>query len=78
MNTKKHLIFKKDKWNMLTIEVQGRSIVARDISTEWGEESHVFLSRHELVEWAGKRFAPDDFGGDTEEYERVMQAIREV
>lgn len=78
MKAKKHLIYKKDKWNMLVIEVQGRNLVARELSTEWGEESRTFLTRPELVEWAEKRFSPDDFGGDRDEYERVMQAIRDV
>lgn len=75
---KKHLIYKKDKWNMLTIEVQGRNLIVRELSTEWGEDCHVFLSRPELLDWANKRFSPADFGGDRAEYERVMQAIASV
>lgn len=78
MRMKKHLIYKKDKWNMLTIEVQGRNIVVRELSTEWGEDCRVFLGRPELLDWANKRFSPDDFAGDQAEYERVMQAIAAV
>ncbi len=42
---KKHEIYKKDKWNMMTVEVQGRYIVLREISDQWGEETHTFMSR---------------------------------
>jgi hypothetical protein len=63
---KKHTIYKKDNWNMMTIEVQGRKIVLREISDEWGEETHDFLSRPK------ERFETEA------EWEEIMNAFREV
>ncbi len=37
---KKHQIYKRDKWNMMTVEVNGRELILREISDEWGEETH--------------------------------------
>lgn len=76
--TKKHLIYKKDKWNMMTVEVQGRSLVLREISDQWGEESHTFVSRPEMMEWVERRFPRSRFEGREEEYEQLMNAFREV
>lgn len=75
---KKHQIYKTDKYNMLTVEVQGKSLIVREISDQWGEECHTFLSRPELMNWAEKRFKPADFTGKEEEYEAIIQALREV
>lgn len=75
---KKYEIYKKDKWNMMTVEVQGRHIVLREISDQWGEETQTFMSRPALREWAEKRFPKDDFGGREEEWQRIMEAIRQV
>ena len=38
----KNMKYTKDKWNMMTVEVQGRYIVLREISDQWGEETHTF------------------------------------
>jgi len=76
--TKKHQIYKKDKWNMLNIEVNGKSIIVREISDQWGEECHTFLSRPELMHWAEHRFPKDKFDGTEEEWETMMKAFREV
>ncbi|MEF2248500.1 hypothetical protein [Paenibacillus sp. IITD108] len=75
---KKHQIYKTDKYNMLTVEVQGKSLIVREISDQWGEECHTFLSRPELMNWAEKRFKPVDFIGKEEQYEAIIQALREV
>lgn len=75
---KKYEIYKKDKWNMMTVEVQGRHIVLREISDQWGEETQTFMSRPALREWAEKRFPKDDFEGREEEWQRIMEAIRQV
>ncbi|MGI2293903.1 hypothetical protein [Paenibacillus sp. GXUN7292] len=75
---KKHQIYKTDKYNMLTVEVQGKSLIVREISDQWGEECHTFLSRPELMNWAEKRFKPEDFIGKEEQYEAIIQALREV
>lgn len=75
---KKHQIYKKDKWNMMTVEVQGKSLILREISEEWGEDCHTFLSRPALLHWAEKRFPKEDFAGREEEWEEIMAAFKEV
>ena len=42
---------------MMKVEQIGTKYTVREISTEWGEETHVFLSRHELAHFAQQRFA---------------------
>lgn len=75
---KKHLIYKKDNWNMLTVEVNGKTLVVREISDQWGEESRTFLSRPALMHWVEERFARDRFDGTDEEYNQIMEAFRNV
>ena len=75
---KKHLIYKTDKYNMLTVEVQGKSLIVREISDQWGEECYTFLSRPELMNWAEKRIKPEQYAGNEEQYDAIMQALREV
>lgn len=75
---KKHEIYKRDKWNMLTVEVNGKNIIVREISDQWGEECHTFLSRPALIHWAENRFRKEDFAGNEEEYDQIMSALREV
>jgi len=74
----RHVIYKHDKWNMLFVEVKGRTLTVREISDQWGEECHTFLSRAEMLEWADRRFPPGDFAGREEERERIMEAFRGV
>ncbi|MBE1441104.1 MULTISPECIES: hypothetical protein [unclassified Paenibacillus] len=75
---KKHLIYKRDKWNMMTVEVNGKTIILREISDQWGEECHTFLSRPALMHWAEDRFSKDKFDGSQEEWNAIMQALKEV
>ncbi|MDO3410915.1 hypothetical protein QWJ34_14180 [Saccharibacillus sp. CPCC 101409] len=75
---KKHRIYKKDNWNMLTVEVQGRQLVLREISDQWGEECHTFMSRPAMMEWAKNRFAKEKFDGTDEEWQSIMDAFKEV
>ncbi|MDO7906023.1 hypothetical protein Q5741_06270 [Paenibacillus sp. JX-17] len=75
---KKHEIYKKDKWNMMTVEVQGRYIVLREISDDWGEETHTFLSRPALMNWAENRFNKESFQGNEEEWRQIMDAFKKV
>jgi hypothetical protein len=75
---KKHQIYKTDKYNMLTVEVQGKTLIVREISDQWGEESHTFVSRQEMLHWAQNRFRPEQFAGREEEREAIMAAFREV
>ncbi|WP_028546331.1 hypothetical protein [Paenibacillus taiwanensis] len=75
---KKHVIYKKDNWNMLTVEVQGRQIVLREISDQWGEECHNFIARAEMMAWVNRRFPKSDYVGNEEEWEQLMSAFKEV
>lgn len=64
---KKYEIYKKDKYNMLTVEVQGKTLIVREISDQWGEECHTFVSRPEMLHWAENRFRAEGLeGGETE------------
>ncbi|MEB3100260.1 hypothetical protein [Ferviditalea candida] len=71
-------IYKKDKWNMLTVEVQGKTIILREISDQWGEESFSFLSRAEMMEWVARRFPKSDFAGRENEWEQLMDSFRQI
>ncbi|ANE48305.1 hypothetical protein SY83_20700 [Paenibacillus swuensis] len=75
---KKHLIYKKDNWNMLTVEVQGKTLVLREISDQWGEEARSFISRPEMMHWANERFKRENYVGNEEEYEAIMAAFKLV
>jgi hypothetical protein len=75
---KKHLIYKRDKWNMMTVEVQGKQLVLREISDQWGEECHTFLARPEMMHWVEKRFKADTFDGTEEERQQIYEAFKEV
>ncbi|GIO52597.1 MULTISPECIES: hypothetical protein [Paenibacillus] len=75
---KKHEIYKKDKWNMMTVEVQGRYIVLREISDQWGEETHTFMSRPAMMQWVNNRFPKEDYQGNEDEWRQIMNAFKEV
>jgi hypothetical protein len=75
---KKHQIYKKDKWNMMTVEVQGRYIVLREISDQWGEETHNFLSRPAMMEWAKNRFPKEQYIDREAEWEEIMEAFKNI
>ena len=74
----KHTIYKLDNYNMLTVEVQGKTLVVREISDQWGEETHRFLSRTEMIRWAENRFRPEDFPGGEQEFRQIMDALRAI
>ncbi len=74
----KHTIYKHDHYNMLTVEVQGKTLVVREISDQWGEECHKFLSRAEMMHWAERRFVPADFPGGEEEMKRALDALKSI
>lgn len=75
---KKHEIYKNDKWNMMTVEVQGRYLILREISDQWGEETHTFMSRPAMKQWVEKRFPKEDYKDNEEEWHRIMAAFNEV
>jgi hypothetical protein len=75
---KKHSIYKKDNWNMLTVEVNGKSLMVREISDQWGEESQTFLSRPAMMHWVEHRFPKSDYTDNLQEWEDLMKAFREV
>lgn len=75
---KKHTIYKHDKWNMLTVEVHGSKMIAREISDQWGEDTHEFLSRPALHSWAESRYSAQSFTGSEEDRQAILEAIRQV
>jgi len=75
---KKHQIYKTDKWNMMTVEVQGKTLVLREISDQWGEECHTFLSRPEMMHWVNRRFPKEEYAGREQEWEQIMEAFQQV
>ena len=75
---KKHQIYKKDKWNMMNVEVQGTKLILTEISDQWGEETHTFLSRPAMKQWAKERFAKEKFQGTEEERQAIMEAFDNV
>jgi len=75
---KKHSIYKKDNWNMLTVEVNGKSLMVREISDQWGEESQTFLSRPAMMNWVEQRFPKKSYEANLDEWEEIMAAFREV
>ncbi|RAP75529.1 hypothetical protein [Paenibacillus montanisoli] len=75
---KKVQVYKTDKYNMLNVEIQGKTLIVREISDQWGEECHTFVSRPEMLHWAGNRFRSADFVGREDELEAIMQAFRSI
>ena len=73
---KTYQIYKKDKWNMMNVEVSGRRIIVRDISDDWGEECHTFLSRPALIAWVEKRFPEYLF--DKTERDEIMNTFKQI
>lgn len=75
---KKHFIYKTDKWNMMFVEEDGKSLVLHEISDQWGEDCHTFLSRPAMLQWAEERFSPDRFHGSEAEKEAIMAMFRQI
>lgn len=63
---------------MLTVEVNGKQLILREISDQWGEECHTFLSRPEMMHWVSERFKKETFDGSEDEYEAMLEAFRQV
>lgn len=74
----KHTVYKHDNYNMLTVEVQGKTLVVREISDQWGEECHKFISRPEMMDWAQRRFRAEDFPGGEQELRQTLEKLREI
>lgn len=75
---KKTEIYKTDKWNMMHAVVQGKKIVVREISDQWGEETHNFLSRPEMMAWVEQRFSEKNFEGDEQERIHILEVFKTV
>ena len=72
---KKHQIYKHDKYNMLNVEVHGKTLIVTEISDQWGEECHTFVSRPEMMHWAENRFRAADYAGREEELALIMETF---
>jgi len=75
---KKYEIYKRDKYNMLNVEVKGKTLVVREISDQWGEECHTFVSRQEMIHWASGRFRAEELEGGEKEREEILEAFRSI
>ncbi|CAM3513584.1 hypothetical protein [Marinicrinis lubricantis] len=75
---KKIEVFRKDKWNMIHVEIQGKQLVVREISDQWGEDTHIFLSRPALMDWVQERFSAQRFEGSEEERLSIIEKFKEV
>ncbi|XEC93234.1 hypothetical protein AB6A23_17890 [Paenibacillus tarimensis] len=75
---KKHEIYKTDKYNMLTVEVQGKTLIVREISDQWGEECHTFVSRPQMMHWAENRFRAEDYVGREQERAAIIDAFKSI
>ncbi|MNI40358.1 hypothetical protein D3C73_945790 [compost metagenome] len=62
----------------MTVEVQGKYIVLREISDQWGEECRTFLSRPALMDWVKNRFPKEEFVGKEDEWNEIMQSFKQV
>lgn len=71
-------IFKQDNWNMILANVKGTKIEVIEISTEWGEEKHVFYSRPELMNWVNARFKKEDFLHRPADYEQIIENFKKI
>lgn len=58
----------------MNILIHGKRIVVSEISLTYGEETHDFMSKGEVLAWARKRFANEA----KEEYERVMSIFSKI
>ena len=74
----KHEIFRQDKWNMILAEVKGTKIEVREISTEWGEDKHIFHSRPEMMNWVNSRYKQEEFANREEEFEQIMENFKKI
>ena len=63
---------------MLTVEVQGKTLVIREISDQWGEQGYQFISRPEMLHWAENRFRAEDFVGREDERQAILDNFRNV
>lgn len=75
---KKVQIYKKDNWNMMTVEINGKSLIVREISDQWGEDCRTFLSRPAMMHWVEERFPKEGFEGNEEEREQIIEAFRQI
>jgi len=74
----KHIVYKYDKWNMLTVEVHGSRLIVREISDQWGEENHEFLSRPAMIHWAKARFPRERYADNPDEWEQIMEKFNAI
>ncbi|RKD24633.1 hypothetical protein BEP19_09675 [Ammoniphilus oxalaticus] len=74
----KYEIFKQDNWNMILADVKGTKIEVLEISSEWGEDKHVFYSRPEMMHWVHSHYKPEEFVGRDQEYEQIIENFKKI
>ncbi len=75
---KKFEIYKKDKWNMMNVEVQGSKIILTEITDQWGEESFTFIGRAALMHWVEQRFPKPSSPHDLTEWQTILDQFKEI
>jgi hypothetical protein len=75
---KKFEIYKKDKWNMMHVEVQGSKIIVTEISDQWGEESFTFIGRAALMHWVEQRFPKPSIAEELAQWQTIMDQFKEI
>lgn len=78
MAGKIHTIYKEDKWNMITVELDGSKITLREISTLWGEDTYTFHSRHELMDWVKGHYKKENYVGREEVLAAIMENFNQL
>lgn len=63
---------------MIHVEIHGKHIEVREISDQWGEDTHVFLSRPALMDWVHQRYAVGKFEGTEEERTTIIERFSQI
>lgn len=75
MRMKRQLnVFKHDNWNQMNILIYGKRIVVSEVSSTFGETTHEFLSKGEMVKWAQSYFENEE----PVEKERILSVFKRV
>ncbi|KEO82146.1 hypothetical protein [Tumebacillus flagellatus] len=71
-------VYKEDNWNQMNIHAHGRRFVVSEISSIEGEHTYDFTSRQEMISWAQRRFAADNFSGTEEERQEILSKFKKA
>lgn len=63
---------------MINVEVHGKTIKLSEISDQWGEDTHTFMGRPEMMQWVEQRFSSHSFTGEEEERLEIINAFKQI